>query len=100
MKTETTETINWSATKTEMQIIERISARAVKLAKKAGVEIHKIDFLMDLEACHCNGCRLDLDKLEAFPDSDFGHDVFGIRKHIDRSNGKLRDCFIPRCVAH
>lgn len=31
-------------------------------------------------------------------DSDFGHDIFGIRRHIDRITGRLGGEFQPRCV--
>lgn len=54
---------------------------------------------MDLTACHCNGCELDLDRLLLAPDPDFGHDVCGIRRHIDRRTGKLGGCFLPRCAS-
>lgn len=54
------------------------------------------DFCMDLAATHANGMPLDLEKLLAFPDFDFSHDVFGIREHLDRSTGQLLHCFVPR----
>lgn len=52
--------------------------------------------LMDLSACHANGCPLDFKRLADFPDFDLLHDVCGISAHIDRRTGKLEDCFIPR----
>lgn len=52
---------------------------------------------MDLEATNCNGCPLNFQKLLDFPDFDFNHDIAGIRRHIDRSTGRLGDCFSPRC---
>lgn len=54
--------------------------------------------LMDLSACHANGCPLDFKRLLAFPDFDFAHDIFGINQRIDRETGQLRNCFVPRCA--
>jgi hypothetical protein len=90
--------ISFKASKTEYRLLARIAARAVELAKSMGW--HNTDFVeieMDLTACHCNGCPLDLEKLLSASDGDFGHDLFGIRQHIDRKTGELRDCFLPRC---
>lgn len=88
--------IKWTATKAETEIINRIANRAVKLAKEIGFDYPKQDALMDLKACHCNGNPLDLRRFEQADDSNFGHDVFGIYRHIDRSTGQLKDCFSPR----
>lgn len=90
--------LRWTATRDEVLTMSRIANRAVKLAKEFGVDYDKMSALMDIEACHCNGCTLDLDRLESFPDFDFAHDVFGIYRHINRTNGKLEDCFLPRCA--
>lgn len=87
--------IQWTATRTEMALIARIAARATKLAK--GYEYQTA--LMDLEACHCNGCPLALELLLEADDGNLMHDVFGIRRHIDRETGKLGDCFSPRYSA-
>ena len=58
-----------------------------------------MDVLMDITACHANGCPLDLEKMLAAPKFDFAHDVCGIIGHLDRSTGQLVDCFLPRCAA-
>ena len=76
----------------EMTIIVRIAERA---ENELGVDYRRT--LMDLEACHCNGCPLDLEAMLHMPKSDFGHDIHGIARHIDRTTGKLLDCFDPRC---
>lgn len=90
--------IKFSATKKEMKFIERIVQRALYMAEELEMSIDKKHLLMDIEACHCNGTKLDLKKLMSFDNSNFSHDVFGIRKHLDRNTGKLRDCFRPRCA--
>lgn len=53
---------------------------------------------MDLAAVNANGCPLDFQKLLDFPDFDFAHDLYGIRKHLDRVTGGLVGCFVPRCA--
>ena len=58
-----------------------------------------MDAMMDIEACHSNGCPLRLNELLATDDGNFGHDVFGIRRHLDRETGKLGGCFLPRFSA-
>lgn len=55
--------------------------------------------VMDIDACHSNGCSLQLDKLLNADDANFAHDVFGIRRFIDRTTGKLDGCFLPRSAA-
>lgn len=91
--------IKWTARGKTLSRIKSASVRARKLAKEAaGVDIPLINWLMDLEAVHCNGCPLDFERLLSFPDADFGHDVFGIRRHLNRSTGKLEDYFLPRCA--
>jgi hypothetical protein len=56
----------------------------------------RMTITMDVIATHANGCPLDLDRLLHADDSNFIHDVFGIRRHINRTNGQLEDCFLPR----
>lgn len=89
----------FTASKPEMVLINKIANRAVALAIELGMNYDKMDATMDLEACHSNGMPLDLPKLLAAPKGDFGHDVFGIRRFIDRNTGQLTQCFVPRCAA-
>lgn len=91
--------MNMAASTDEMRLIDAAADRAVALAKKAGVKYRKLDAAMDLTAAHLNGSKLDLLKLVAADDFNFGHDVFGIRRHLDRSTGKLGGCFVPRFSA-
>lgn len=89
--------ISFKAKREEIQIIWKIADRAVKLA--ADIPIRGYDSLeaqMDVTACHCSGCPLDLTGLLESDDATFGHDVFGIRKHINRKTGELQNCFLPR----
>ena len=88
-----------TASKNELKTIRHIVDRAVRLGKKRGIEIGRIDTEMDLIATHANGCKLKLDELLAADDFNFSHDVFGIQKHLDRSTGKLTGFFLPRFSA-
>jgi hypothetical protein len=92
-------TIKWEATKREHELIREIVKRAGEISTAHTLDFNPLDFSMDIEAVHCNGCRLDLESILKASDSDFGHDIFGIRRYIDRDTGKLTDCFVPRCAA-
>jgi len=85
----------------EIGLIHDIAARAVKMYAKitegtTAAPYPLLDADMDITACHASGCPLRLDELLMARDADFAHDVFGIRRHLDRATGKLGDCFLPR----
>lgn len=79
-----------------MDTIDAIVERAATLAHKYDTSVNRFELTMDITATHANGCPLKLDELIQARDSDFVHDVFGIRRHIDRRTGQLGDCFLPR----
>jgi hypothetical protein len=92
---------NFSVTGEQLALIEQIADRAVALEHGAGTRFGRRDLMtwhMDLCATH-NSCPLDLAGLLATDDYNFAHDVFGIRRHIDRETGDLTDCFVPRYAA-
>ena len=71
----------------------------MKISKRAIDRYSDVNFTtlsMDITAAHLND-PLDLDKLESFDDFNFYHDVFGIMGHINRTTGRLENCFLPRC---
>lgn len=86
-------TINWNTTDREYDTIARIARRA----KKLDPHIDPITIAMDITATHLNGTPLDLEKLAAFDDMNFQHDIYGIFRHIDRQDGKIKGGFLPRC---
>lgn len=90
--------ISFDVTDAEYSLIEAIVERGEKFAAEHGIDFSSLDMIMDLEACHANGTPLDFSRLLEFPDADFGHDLFGIRKYTDRDTGQLTDCFLPRCA--
>lgn len=78
-------------------LIHKIAERAVALPGFQRTKTTKLDITMDLSATHANGTPLNLDKLLAFDDFNFAHDLYGIYRHLDRDTGELMDCFMPRC---
>lgn len=89
--------ISFKATREDYLLIGAIVARAVAVGviqKKDSMDVN-----MDLRACHANGCPMDFKRLLEAPAFDFGHDVRGITRHMDRSTGQLQDCFFPRLHA-
>jgi len=91
--------INWDSTKKETELITKIAKRATKEAKKLGIDYPVMDASMDVAAIHLNDCKLRLKELLDTDVSNFLHDIFGIRRFIDRKTGTLTDCFLPRFSA-
>lgn len=91
--------LNWTSHKETMDTESAIAKRAVAMATKHGIDYKQMDVIMDIDACHSNGCPLKLGELLKADDFNFAHDVFGIRQHIDRQTGKLQNCFDPRYAA-
>lgn len=91
--------INWKVSKSDALKITKIAQRASRLATEHGASYPVLEADMDVTACHNNGMPLDLDNLLAFDAFNFAHDVFGIRRHINRETGELENCFVPRCSA-
>jgi hypothetical protein len=85
--------INWNATRSEHNVISKIVLRVVK----SNPDIDAKSLSMDITATHLNGTPMDLKRLLAFDDFNFYHDVYGIMGHIDRTDGKLKRGFLPRC---
>lgn len=84
--------INFNCTQTELELIGRIADRFLAQFKST----RRLDVLMDITACHCNGCPLDLEKLVCADDFSFVHDVLGIMRHLNRGSGQLNQHFLPR----
>ena len=89
--------IKWSTDKVELGIQSQIADRVMVMVKRSGgMPYKKMDILMDIDACHSNGNPLRLNDLLKADDTNFAHDVFGIRQHINRKTGQLEHCFVPR----
>lgn len=84
-------------TPAEARLIERIAKRAYQRIQTLSVARYPQSYCgKDIAQVHTRCCPLDLRKLLKAPDFDFLHDVLGIKKHLDRRTGRLRDCFLPR----
>ena len=88
--------LKWTGNKEETELEGLIARRAVTMAKELGLQYDQMTAVMDIDACHNNGNPLKLKELLKADDFNFGHDVFGIRRHINRTTGQLMDCFVPR----
>lgn len=88
--------IDWTTSREDIQTIEAI----VRRAERMGLVKDRMTVWMDITACHVNGTPLRLADLLAAADSDFIHDITGITAYIDRENGQLTDCFLPRYATH
>lgn len=92
--------IKWEKlTKQDVEKVKKIVDRIMDYQEDVGLKRSRMDWHMDIEAAHIN-CKLDLDRLLSFDDGNFGHDVFGIMRHLNRNTGALMDCFLPRCATH
>lgn len=90
--------INWSVCKEDDEKIIQL-AKAAMVLLRLPVDAYRL-LLMDLTACHANGCELDLDRMltaaEEGESYDLTHDLQGIRQNIDRETGQLLNGFSPR----
>ena len=94
-------TITFASSLPQLHIISQVADRAhAEIFTVYDIKQPHQDTVMDLCACNSNGCPLDFQKLLDFPAFDFTHDILGIREHINRTTGKLEDCFMPRCSKH
>ena len=88
--------IKWTYHKETAEVISKIARRAMAMAKLHDIQYNQMTAVMDINACHSNGNPLHLTDLLNADDFNFAHDVFGIRNNINRDNGKLENCFVPR----
>jgi len=86
--------ISFKIEKSDHEKIEKIIDRAVSIFLIPNE--YRLHHTMNLVACHANGNPLDLDALYEFGVLDFFHDLIGINHHLNRENGKLMNCFLPR----
>lgn len=88
--------ISFTVSMQDSDLIHRIVKRAVKEAESIGSNYAQMDCEMDITATHANGCPLRLSELLKADKFNFCHDIFGIRGHLNRTTGKLENCFLPR----
>ena len=91
--------MKWNNDKNIMDLTVKIANRYLELCDKLNMPASKpkkLTLVMDIDACHSNGCPLKLEELLNASDFDFAHDVGGIITNINRETGKLENCFVPR----
>jgi|GEM_PF-1326322 len=92
--------IKWDASMAESLLIAGIVRRYSRIIKdlagEDAIAVDTLSLVMDLTACHANGCPLRLAELAKARAVDLCHDVQGIQRHMDRETGKLTGCFVPR----
>jgi len=93
--------INWKLGDDERALVDRIAARAAGIGRDLGLTDDDLEtqFQMDVTCVHNHICRLRLGEMADADDFNFGHDVLGIRRHLDRERIELRDFFVPRFAA-
>jgi len=82
----------------DLELMVRIAERGGEFAlqlNRLDVAFDRISALMDLECVH-EKMPLDLQGLLEASDSNFAHDFFGIRRHLNRETRELENCFVPR----
>ena len=88
--------ISFDVSKDETRTIQQIADRASAMAGSHNKSYPRVEAAMDLTATHANGCPLRLEELLGAEPFDFAHDVFGIRRHLNRQTGQLENHFHPR----
>ena len=88
--------INWNVSDADRAIIILITHRFLKTYPNA----RDVRFMMDITACHANGCPLRLSDFLNADDFNFFHDAHEICLNIDRETGQLRNGFLPRFSAN
>lgn len=90
--------INWKVSEYEHNLIKKIADRTIMLMEEFNGDHppEKMEVMMDIIACHANGCPLKLHELLAADDFNFLHDVNGTHNYINRETAQLERCFLPR----
>ena len=83
-----------------MDLILLIAQRYESICNELNIEPDaRWTTMMDMEKA-AQSLELDVDALRRlweFDNSDFIHDIGGIKRHIDRLTGEIGGCFLPRC---
>lgn len=92
--------IKYETSAEESRSIDRIVNRVIGIADRQGVNLPDPPHLeMDIVLCHLNACDLRLMDLLNAKDSDFMHDINGIRENLNRQTCQLENGFLPRYAA-
>lgn len=89
--------VKFDCSRKDTRLIVKVAKRAIQEGLRNSTDLQ--DVQMDITATHCNGNPLRLEELLAAKPGDFGHDVMGIYRFLDRDTGKLTGHFLPRYSA-
>lgn len=78
-----------------LDTLAAIADRAERLYKTLGLKDSRMTILMDLHHAD-HQIAIDFDRMLAADDANFGHDMLGIRQHLNRKTGEIEGCFVPR----
>ncbi len=92
-------TIQLKTTKEEYRVIGKIATRATRICKTYGIKYNLFECSMDIIITHLNAQKIKLQELSEADEGNFMHDILGIRNHLNKQTGELRDCFLPRYSA-
>ena len=84
--------------KQDHELIVQIVDRFIKMYKEYKKD--KLDIVMDIACVHTNIIPLRLIDLLNASVFDFTHDIFGIKRNLNRQTIKLENCFLPRFSQH
>lgn len=86
--------------KRDFLLIAEIAERGLKLSFNNGLTpVKKLDLMMDLEYAN-DETPIDFEKLLAFDDGNFAHDIIGIYENFNRETLQMDNCFSPRSTLH
>jgi hypothetical protein len=88
--------VNFDVTPSERALITQIVNRIVETPAFQVFGFSRVQWDMDICATHRNGCPLRLADLLNADAFNFNHDIAGIARHINRKDGTLGGCFVPR----
>ncbi len=87
-------------TRIRFETIGKICDRTEAIIKQStviNIQIERMSLFMDIDHA-TRQFKINPQSLLDLDHHNFTHDVFGIVSHMNRSNGLVEDCFVPRCA--
>ena len=81
---------------TDLNHIDQVVERATTVFAESDPPLDRLCLTMDLMVVHAVISPLDLEGMVTGDETNFAHDIGGISRHLDRTNGQFMDCFAPR----
>lgn len=88
--------LSYACSNADMHLIFEIAARAIAMYEAHGLPTPTpYDIAIDVATVHCNGNPLKLMQFVMSDNADFQHDLAGLRIHLDRKIGALKNGWKP-----